>query len=145
MKVGEIVQCKVLTVKDREKLVLKSYDPMIHRKIIKESTEIAKPVSEKVESIEINNVSEEKNQILENPVIEEIKPKEIKYHPAVEPKIKNFEIIGIVKSEHYTNYLILIDDKMSGWYISEFHINHQYVPKSFLGKKFYEITTDFII
>lgn len=63
--------------------------------------------------------------------------------PKLETKL--FEIITInIVAEDLYSYVILIADDMLGWTISEWHILHQKVDPKFKGKKFYELTEEFI-
>lgn len=69
--------------------------------------------------------------------------------PEETPKFENrqFEIISIQQtypgSEH-NMYTIAIDDDMIGWEISAFHIEHQKVDPKFKGKKFWDLTEEFL-
>jgi len=54
-------------------------------------------------------------------------------------EIKNYTVLcNPTESNPY--YMILIDDDMVGWTVSNFHILHYDLPIKFLGKKFFDVT-----
>ena len=59
----------------------------------------------------------------------------------LEPKA--FQIVA--KDPLMESYTVIVDDDMVGWIISKFHVEHWNVPKAFLGKKFFEVTENYII
>jgi ribosomal protein S19 len=56
---------------------------------------------------------------------------------------KAFPIVMLHQMEQ--SYTIIIDDDMLGWQISEFHVKHNKVDKSLIGKKFYDVVDDWIV
>lgn len=58
-------------------------------------------------------------------------------------EIKKFQIVGI--NEAMKAYKIIIDDDITGWQISQFHIDHEGIAKAFLGKRFYDISENHIV
>lgn len=55
---------------------------------------------------------------------------------------KKFEIILVDKLRSL--YTIAIDDDMVGWTVSQWHVKNAKIDEKFVGKKFYDITEDFI-
>lgn len=52
--------------------------------------------------------------------------------------------IAIVHPREQT-YSIIIDDDIIGWTIGKFHVEHNHVDKSLVGKRFYDVNDDMII
>ena len=53
--------------------------------------------------------------------------------------IKSFLILRTPK--HYDpSYMLLIDDDMVGWNVSDFHIIHMDVDEKYKGKRFYDVS-----
>lgn len=51
----------------------------------------------------------------------------------------------VAKIELTQSYKIIVDDDITGWTISQFHIDHEGIPKAFNGKRFYDIPESAII
>jgi len=62
-------------------------------------------------------------------------------------KVKEFEILAITKwhPDLPDYYIILIEDHMVGWTLSNSHVQNNEVDEKHIGKKFYEISEEFII
>lgn len=79
----------------------------------------------------------------------ETRPNGRKYVLAREPDSKSilshgeFEII-IVHSKLET-YTIVLPDDFVGWVIDTFDLNHYHVDNKFFGKRFWDITEEFIL
>lgn len=62
-------------------------------------------------------------------------------------EIKQFQIIHIApcfpESEH-NMYTLLIPDDYLGWHINDFHIKHQDIDPKLKGKKFWDLTEEYI-
>lgn len=56
---------------------------------------------------------------------------------------QTFLIVSI--SEVMQTYMIVIDDDMVGWNLSEWHIKNYKLDSALLGKKFYDITDHYVI
>ncbi len=67
-------------------------------------------------------------------------------HPSYDGKtqIKTFTII-CCPNNYNQYYSILIEDKMLGWTINQFHVEHYHIDKKFLGKKFFDIDESYVI
>lgn len=67
----------------------------------------------------------------------------------VDPKNLSEDVFQIVListvAEDWNNYMLVISDDMVGWTINKFHTEIAGVAKAFLGKKFWEVTEQFII
>ena len=67
----------------------------------------------------------------------------------VEPKkdsqieIMSFPIVYVDNTMQL--YKIIIEPDMTGWEISQFHINHYDIDPKFIGKKFYDITESLVV
>lgn len=42
-------------------------------------------------------------------------------------------------------YTLIVDDDITGWTISAFQVKHNKVDEKYIGKKFYDVTEDFIL
>jgi len=64
-----------------------------------------------------------------------------------EHQVKEFQIVAVTKwhPELPNYYIILIDDDMIGWTLSIYHVNNNDIEEQYVGKKFYEISEEFII
>lgn len=51
----------------------------------------------------------------------------------------------VAKSETFGTYKIIIDEDMTGWQISSFHVEHEGVPAAFKGRRFYDVHENFVI
>lgn len=65
------------------------------------------------------------------------------------PKLEDrqFEVIAVKKfcpGSEYHMYTIVIDDDMVGWEIGEFHIQYQKINSKFKGRKFWDLTEEFM-
>jgi len=61
---------------------------------------------------------------------------------------EKFEVIGIQyyhDDPNYPTYKLVIPDDYIGWKVGKFHMEYQEINEKWLGKKFYEITNEFII
>lgn len=56
---------------------------------------------------------------------------------------KEFLVLGILKNEG--TFLIEIPHDWIGWTIGKFAIEYQDVPKEFLGRKFYELESEYFV
>lgn len=59
---------------------------------------------------------------------------------------EELQIIGIhrINEDCEKIYVVLIPNDCIGFVISKFHIDHYNIPAAFLGKKFWELTEDWI-
>lgn len=65
--------------------------------------------------------------------------------PKPDSKIVEKTFTIVIKHELEQSYTIIIDDDMVGWYISVFHVKHNKVDEKYVGKKFYDVTEEFIL
>lgn len=65
--------------------------------------------------------------------------------PAPNSKLITAAFQIVAKNELTQTYKIIIDDDMIGWIISQFHIDHENIPKVFNGKRFYDIPESIIL
>lgn len=79
---------------------------------------------------------------------EDFDPKYLGLPEDTNPTKKLFEIIGIQSWDHVgldPEYMVLISEDYSGWFISQFHIDHGVSIKEYYEKRFYSINEDFIL
>jgi hypothetical protein len=60
---------------------------------------------------------------------------------------QQFEIIAINQiypESLYHMHTILVEDNMIGWIIGKFHTQHYKINQSFYGKKFWDLTEEFM-
>jgi hypothetical protein len=64
-----------------------------------------------------------------------------------EHQLKLFEIIAVyfVHKESPPSYMILIEPNMIGWNVSKSHQLYYDLNEGLLGRKFYDVTDDFIV
>lgn len=68
-----------------------------------------------------------------------------------DPSLELTEVPGQIAAIIYDfegappSYRIIIPDDMAGWIISTWHVLHQKVAAAFVGKKFSDVSEDFII
>lgn len=79
----------------------------------------------------------------------EVRPNGRRYvlvrEPTPEAELGHGVFQVVAKDEVMMTYKIILDDDMVGWQISQFHIEHERVPKAFKGKKFWDLHEDFIV
>lgn len=59
----------------------------------------------------------------------------------------DFQVILVnnVAGSEYNTYMIVIPEDIIGWTVNRFHVETAGIAKAFLGKKFWELTEQFII
>jgi hypothetical protein len=58
-------------------------------------------------------------------------------------EVMNFPIVAI--DSFMQTYKIIIEQDMSGWNISRFHVKYQGIDDKFLGKRFYDIPETLVL
>lgn len=54
-------------------------------------------------------------------------------------EVKNFTVIR-TPLENDPYYMIVVEDDMTGWIVTDFHIIHMEVDKKYRGKKFFDVS-----
>lgn len=61
-----------------------------------------------------------------------------------EHEVRPFTVLRVPQKTNL-HYMILVDEDIAGWNISEFHVLYMGVEAKYLNKKFFDIDEDYII